>query len=70
MEQYKLEGKEPVTVADALEWAKWFQTADRKVARDEVVAGPTSAGPIARFRCSGRWARPEVWRARSTRSSF
>lgn len=33
---FKLEGKEPVRVADCLEWAKWFESFDRCIARDEI----------------------------------
>lgn len=32
---YKLEGKKVVEVEDVLEWSKWFEKADRHVAKDE-----------------------------------
>ncbi len=35
MMHYKLEGKEVIEVEDLMEWAKWFENADRHVARDE-----------------------------------
>lgn len=34
-EKYILDGKTPVQV-DLLEWAKWFDTADRSVGRTEI----------------------------------
>ena len=33
---YKLEGKQVVEVKDLIEWAKWFETADRHVAKETV----------------------------------
>jgi len=33
---WKLLGRLPVPVADVLEWGRWFATADRTVARDEI----------------------------------
>lgn len=27
---------EPVATMDVLEWAKWFETADRKIAKDQI----------------------------------
>jgi hypothetical protein len=30
-QQYKLEGREPVPCVDFMEWAQWFETADRHV---------------------------------------
>lgn len=33
---WKLEGKTPVPVYDLLEWAKWFDTADRIVKQDSL----------------------------------
>lgn len=35
-DKYILDGKEPVPVDDLLTWAKWYETADRTVARDYV----------------------------------
>lgn len=34
--RYILKGKEAVPCEDLMEWAKWFQTADRKVAKDTI----------------------------------
>lgn len=34
--QYILVGKEPVPEPDPIKWAKWFETADRVVRREEV----------------------------------
>jgi len=31
-DKYILEGKEPKPVEDVLEWGRWFETADRRVA--------------------------------------
>ena len=36
MTKYILKGHEPVQVFDILEWARWFETADRKVDRTEL----------------------------------
>jgi hypothetical protein len=36
MEHFKLENKSVVHVADVLEWGKWFETSDRRVALTEV----------------------------------
>lgn len=33
---YKLDGHTPVRVEDTIEWAKWFEKAERKVAHDTV----------------------------------
>jgi hypothetical protein len=33
---YKLDGKMVVQAADLLEWAAWIETADRRVALDEI----------------------------------
>lgn len=33
---YILEGKEPKLVEDVLEWGRWFETADRKVAGTKI----------------------------------
>ena len=33
---YTLLGRLPVPVEDVLEWGRWFATADRQVARDEI----------------------------------
>ena len=41
---YRLEGHEPVAVADGLEWAVFFETADRTVARDAV--GPVEVSTV------------------------
>lgn len=35
-ENYKLVGHEAIQVHDLLEWGKWMQTADRKVAKTEI----------------------------------
>jgi hypothetical protein len=35
-DKYKLEGKRAVPVADLMEWARWFETAERHVAHDEI----------------------------------
>jgi hypothetical protein len=37
--QYVLDGHEPRPVSDALEWARWFETADRRVARTTLIDG-------------------------------
>jgi hypothetical protein len=37
--KYKLEGHDTVLVHDLLEWAAWFETAERRVARSTVVTG-------------------------------
>lgn len=37
MDRYILDGKTPVPCGDLKKWAKWFETADRKVA----CTGPT-----------------------------
>lgn len=34
---YILDGHAPVKVADVLTWAKWFETADRRVARTALA---------------------------------
>ncbi len=34
-----LEGKTPKVVDDVIEWAKWFETADRHVAQTELPNG-------------------------------
>ena len=34
-DKYILDGKKVVPVADLLEWAKWFESCDRRIARDE-----------------------------------
>lgn len=39
MLNYILEGHTPVPVKDTLVWARWFATADRKVARTQVTDG-------------------------------
>jgi hypothetical protein len=36
---YRLEGRTPVAVDDVCEWAAWFETADRQVARDLTAGG-------------------------------
>jgi hypothetical protein len=36
MRKYILDGKNPVAVDDALEWAKWFETADRTVKKSKI----------------------------------
>jgi hypothetical protein len=36
MDKYILEGRTPKAVADLIEWARWFEKADRHVARDEI----------------------------------
>ena len=33
---YKLDGHDPVPVDDTLEWARWLETADRRVASDVI----------------------------------
>lgn len=33
---YILEGDQPVATDDILEWARWFEQADRVVAKDEI----------------------------------
>jgi len=35
-DRYKLVGSEPIQVEDLLEWANWFEEADRQVAHDKV----------------------------------
>lgn len=35
-ERYILEGKKTVPCEDLMEWAKWFEQADRTVAKDDV----------------------------------
>lgn len=35
-ERYRLEGKRAVLEPDLMTWAAWFETADRRVARDEI----------------------------------
>jgi len=37
--KYILEGKKPKLVEDALEWARWFETADRHVAQTILPSG-------------------------------
>ena len=44
MDRYKLIGRLPVPVADLLEWASWFETADRHVARTDV--GPLHVSTV------------------------
>lgn len=36
MSNYILKGKKPVLIKDVLEWARWFETAKRHVAKDDV----------------------------------
>lgn len=36
--RYKLVGRRPVPVKDPLEWARWFETGDRRVAHTSVGA--------------------------------
>jgi hypothetical protein len=36
---FKLEGHEVVPVEDALEWARWFEDADRTVMRTKLIDG-------------------------------
>jgi hypothetical protein len=36
---YILDGKEPVPVASMIEWVKWFEKADRRVALTELDSG-------------------------------
>jgi hypothetical protein len=44
--KYILRGHEPVEVEDVVEWGRWFETADRRVAFNELGPGLTvSAGP-------------------------
>ena len=35
-DKYILDGHEPTPVDDLLEWAKWFETADRHVAQTDI----------------------------------
>jgi hypothetical protein len=35
-DKYILDGHTPVQVFDLMEWANWYQTADRRVAKDFV----------------------------------
>lgn len=35
MRRYKLDGRVPVPADDLLEWAKWYETADRTVSKTE-----------------------------------
>ena len=42
--KYILEGKEAVCCKDTLEWAKWYQTADRIVAEETI--GDSSVSTI------------------------
>lgn len=37
--KYILEGKEPKLVEDVLEWARWFEAADRQVANTVLPSG-------------------------------
>ena len=41
---YKLDGKTPVPCADYLEWAQWYERADRRVAKSRV--GPIEISTI------------------------
>jgi hypothetical protein len=34
--KYILDGKTPVPCEDVIEWGKWFENADRHVAKDEI----------------------------------
>lgn len=36
MRKYKLSGKVAVVCHDLFEWGTWYETADRKVARDDI----------------------------------
>jgi len=36
LKKYKLQGHEAVECAELLEWARWFETADRQVAEDFI----------------------------------
>ena len=36
MLKYVLEGKEPKAIEDVLEWARWFEKADRHVAKTKL----------------------------------
>ena len=38
MKKYILEGKTPVLCDDLMTWGRWFETADRQVAVDDVGA--------------------------------
>jgi hypothetical protein len=52
VKHYILEGKTPVVVHDTLDWGKWFQTANRVVARNEndgVVVSTVFLGLDHRF---------------------
>src|SRR5262245_2117925 len=35
-DNYVLDGRTPVPCGDLMEWARWFETADRQVAEDEI----------------------------------
>ena len=35
-DKYILKGKKAVPVEDVLEWARWFETANRRVAKDNI----------------------------------
>jgi hypothetical protein len=39
MEYFKLDGHEVVAVEDLLEWARWFETADRCVMQTKLIDG-------------------------------
>jgi hypothetical protein len=39
---YKLEGGQPVECTDLLDWGRWFETADRTVARTAVNGAEVS----------------------------
>ena len=37
--RYILEGRQPNPVDDVIQWARWFETADRRVARTDLPGG-------------------------------
>jgi len=38
-DKFVLNGKEPVPCADLMEWARWFETAERHVRKDKLSNG-------------------------------
>jgi hypothetical protein len=50
---YVLDGKEPRAVDDLLEWAAWFETANRRVARTEIGDAEVSTVFIGLDHCFG-----------------
>lgn len=42
--RYKLVGHEPIPCPDLMEWAEWFEKAERRVAKDEI--GPRTVSTV------------------------